>query len=412
MREPIQFIHAADLHLDSPFIGLKHLPARIVEILRESTFEAFSRLVTFAINRRVNFILLSGDLYDEADRSLKAQLKLKKEFERLKIANIDVYVIHGNHDHMGGQWLELEWPSNVHVFSSSKVEMKTYKKGEIPAANIYGYSYPTRVVQENISTYFEKSPHSSVYHIGMLHGSIEGDVEHDVYCPFKLKDLIAKDFDYWALGHIHKRQILHEDPLILYPGNIQGRNRKEVGEKGFYLVELTETSSQATFHSVEEVIWEKATLSINEETTLTMLIHQFEEYIEKIRMRNKSTLLSFEVIGAGDLSASLSSQQTIEDLIDTLNDAESDQVPFIWVVKIQNHTTLQQKENHELSSFFADLSKTAADFDTYNKSLEPLEQHPLYRKYINQFTVEERKQLLIKAERLLHQELLQHSGVK
>ena len=107
MKNSMTFIHAADLHLDSPFVGLKYLPTQLFERMRESTFLAFSRLITFAIKEQVDFVLLSGDLYDGEERSLKAQLRLKKEFDRLHAAGIEVYVIHGNHDHLGGKWLDL-----------------------------------------------------------------------------------------------------------------------------------------------------------------------------------------------------------------------------------------------------------------------------------------------------------------
>jgi DNA repair exonuclease SbcCD nuclease subunit len=413
MKNSITFIHAADLHLDSPFVGLKHLPSRLFEKIRESTFLAFSRLITFAIKEQVDFVLLAGDLYDEEERSLKAQLKLKKEFDRLYEAGIEVFVIHGNHDHMGGKWLDIQWPENVHVFSSKQVEMKVFRKNGLPLAYIYGYSYPTRSVIENMSSHYMKNDNTSVYHIGMLHGSIEGNNEHDVYCPFKLNELITKEFDYWALGHIHKRQLLHKsNPIIAYPGNIQGRHRKELGEKGFYLVEMNEDDATTSFISTEEVLWEEVKISINGINSISELMKQCEEMIEQVRLKQCSTCLTIVLTGTGIMADSIQSSETIQDLMDALNETEGENEHFVWIVKIENHTFQPVEEKHKLASFFTDLHTTVESYQLFETVIEPLTQHPIYRKYITEFTKEEQKQLLKEAEQLLHKELLQQNNSK
>lgn len=413
MKDSITFIHAADLHLDSPFVGLKHLPTRLFEKMRESTFLAFSRLITYAINEQVDFVLLAGDLYDEEERSLKAQLKLKKEFERLHEAGIDVYVIHGNHDHMGGKWLDLEWPENVHVFSSKQVEMKVFEKNEIPLAYIYGYSYPSRSVTQNMTQQYMKKDHTSVYHIGMLHGSIEGNNEHDVYCPFTVNELITKDFDYWALGHIHKRQLLHKNnPIIAYPGNIQGRHRKELGEKGFYHVEMNGEDSTASFIPAEEVIWEEVEISINGIGHISELIKKCESHKEQYRQKQHSTCLTIVLTGSGNLADSLQFSQTIQDLMEVINEAEGENNYFVWTVKIQNETLQPIGEKHKLASFFTDLHTTVENYQSFDAVIEPLTQHHIYRKYITEFSKEEQMQLLKEAEQLLHRELLQQNDSK
>lgn len=409
----IKFIHAADLHLDSPFIGLKHMPAKLFERVRESTFLSFSKIITCAINEKVDFILLSGDLYDEDERSLKAQLKLKKEFERLAVNNIQVFIIHGNHDHMGGKWLDLEWPENVHVFSSHKVEVKEYKKNQTPLAYIYGYSYPERAVHENMTSQYIKKENSNVFHIGMLHGSTEGNKEHDVYCPFKVNDLLAKDFDYWALGHIHKRQVLHEaHPVIAYPGNIQGRHRKETGKKGCYLVEMGAGSIRSTFVSTEVIRWEEIEVSIHECQNLSELIQACEQSIENLKRENKAICLTISFVESGELANELNSPDLIEDLFDVLNDQQNEQENFVWVVKIIDRTIKPRTASQKLSTFYNDLENTIKNYDKFDEVIEPLRKNPIFRKYIGSFTLEEQNQLLKKAEQLLHRELLKHQEQK
>lgn len=129
--ETVKFIHCADLHLDSPFVGLKTLPKPIYDEMKESTFHAFSNVVDLAIDEAVDFVIIAGDLYDGEDRSIRAQLFLKKELERLEKEDIHVFIIHGNHDHLGGKWTKVNMPFNAHIFKT-KAEMIPYttKNGE------------------------------------------------------------------------------------------------------------------------------------------------------------------------------------------------------------------------------------------------------------------------------------------
>lgn len=404
----IKFIHAADLHLDSPFVGLKHMPSKLFKRVRESTFRSFAKIIQFAIEEKVDFILLSGDLYDEDERSLKAQLRLKREFERLEEVGIQVFIIHGNHDHMSGKWIDLEWPANVHVFSSQYVEMKEFRRNGTPLAYIYGYSYPSRAVHENMVSQYKKKDNPSVYHIGMLHGSEEGNQEHDVYCPFRLNELIEKEFNYWALGHIHKRQILHEETaLIAYPGNIQGRHRKETGAKGCYFVEMEEGMTKNTFISTEEVLWEEVDVSIDGLQHFSELMHRCEHIIDMVRRKNKPVCLTISFTGSGVLANTLQQQDVAQDIVDTFNENEEDHENFVWIVKVTDQTLKPEEETQKVSTFYADLKKTVEKYEDFQEVVEPLLKNPIYRKYLNEFTLEEQKQLIREAEHFLHSELSQ-----
>ena len=205
---------------------------------------ALTNVVNAAIRHEFDFVILAGDLFDEQDRSIRAQTRLRKEMERLKEHEIEVFAVHGNHDHLNGDWVHIEMPDNVHIFPDH-VETKVYTT-QNTVVHLYGFSYPTRHLEDNhLSQYFKKE--GADFHIGILHGHYEGNSEHSRYASFTTKDLLEKKFDYWALGHIHKRQIIHNSPYISYPGNIQGRNRKEVGEKGCYLVKMSEQETNLEF---------------------------------------------------------------------------------------------------------------------------------------------------------------------
>ena len=210
----IRFIHTADLHLDSPFINLKYLPKELFEKIQESTFKAFEKVIDAAIEKDVDFVLIVGDLYDGEDRSIKAQARLKGQMERLQRANIYAFIIHGNHDHLSGNWITLDLPENVYIFKD-QVEMVPFFTKENCEVHLYGFSYPNRHVADRKVKDYQKIGDAD-FHIGLLHGFYEGSSSSTTkYAPFTKEELLQKKMDYWALGHIHKRQILHEnDPLL------------------------------------------------------------------------------------------------------------------------------------------------------------------------------------------------------
>src|SRR5690625_2514852 len=234
MGKDISFIHVADLHLDSPFQGLSHMPEHIFKEVRESTFVALDRLVRNAIHLQVDFVLIVGDLFDNERQSLKAQIRLRKAFEELEKHHINVYLSYGNHDHINGNIHSVTYPDNVYIFPSEQVSTFTYQKNGIPMVELHGFSYENRAVLTNKTAEYQANQQNALFHIALLHGSLQSNTEHDTYAPFQLSELVHSDFDYWALGHIHQRSILKEDPPIVYSGNTQGRHRKETNKTAEY----------------------------------------------------------------------------------------------------------------------------------------------------------------------------------
>src|SRR5699024_6754102 len=259
----ISFIDAADLHLDSPFKGLSHLPETIFQKMKESTFEALNLLVEKAIDKQVDFVLLVGDLFDNEKQSLKAQVKLRNACEELKRHDISVYLSYGNHDFTRGNSHPVTYPDNVFIFPDEHVTHFTYQKNGAAKAAIYGFSYENRSVTTKKADEYEIASKDIPFHIAMLHGSLYSNTDHDVYAPFRLSDLTDKDFDYWALGHIHQREVVKEDPPVVYPGNIQGRTSKEAGEKGCYHVELSARDASMTFLPLQSLEFNHRTADVS-----------------------------------------------------------------------------------------------------------------------------------------------------
>ncbi|MFX3635752.1 MAG: exonuclease SbcCD subunit D [Candidatus Pristimantibacillus sp.] len=367
MTVPFRFIHAADLHLDSPFRGMNKAPEPLKEKLMASTFTALRSLTETAIREQVDFIVLSGDLFDEADRSLRAQLLLVKEWEKLEEHGIAVFVIHGNHDPLNGSRAELKLPSSVTVFGSAEMEYRPAycRNGEL-AAFVYGQSYGTRHVTDNLAAAYTRSPEGP-FHIAMLHGNVNGDSSHDPYAPCSLEDLIGgKGFDYWALGHIHTRQILHEYPHVVYPGNIQGRNPRETGERGCYLVEVSaKREVKLSFVPLDEVRWLEAELSIAGISSEQQLLMRLEETIERLAIdgEGRSIMVRLMLNGRGGLHRKLSDSLIQRTLLEQLQDRPSSVGgTWTWVYAIEIHTAaeLQLLELADEDSFAGELYRLTA----------------------------------------------------
>jgi DNA repair protein SbcD/Mre11 len=396
----ISFIHAADLHLDSPMVGLKHLPANILSRVRESTFTALGKLTSAAIDNNVDFVILAGDLYDGEDRSLRAQSRFRNEMRKLSQKGIPVYVIHGNHDHLNGSWVHLDMPSNVHFFSSD-VEMKIFhtKRGE--KVHLYGFSYLQRHILDKRIDDYQKQERAD-FHIGILHGNEGGGTDHDNYAPFTIKDLHEKEFDYWALGHIHKRTILSETPPIIYPGNLQGRNKKEVGVKGCYCITLNELEAKKEFVATSDVVWEEVTVDAASAQSFQEIFQLCQITIERYRKAGIGTLLTMNLKNV-QLDDFQEKRVLDTDLLELLVDYENDEESFVWIVNLslEDNQQLDRKNLMKEADFFSELFATIDDFQNLEAALAPLYEHQMGRKYLKGLTEGEQKELLEKAEKLL-----------
>lgn len=347
----IKFIHAADLHLDSPFSGLKSLPKKIVEMIQQSTFQSLATIVYSAIHNQVDFVVFSGDIYDLEDRSVKAQVQFKKEMERLNKAKIPVYIIHGNHDFIGDEKLHLSLPENVKVFDTSVETVRMTTKGGESVA-VSGFSYGERWITERMITDYPKRHTQIDFHIGLLHGFQEGiNSEHARYAPFTLDELKEKGYDYWALGHIHVRSKVSDFPLAYYPGNIQGRNKKETGEKGYLMVELKKNASaEIEFYSSASIVWEKVVVDAVKLNDMDAIYKLIQESLPSIESAQFHYLISLELQVSEDIKDTLLKKISQDQFIEAHHFFEDAQ--FIWIA---NYKVSQIKSNHndsDLQSLF------------------------------------------------------------
>jgi DNA repair exonuclease SbcCD nuclease subunit len=246
------FLHAADIHLDSP---LKNLAAREeapVETIRGAARRAFDNLVQLAISEEVSFLLLAGDLYDGSWKDYNTGLFFIDRMRRLRQAGIRVFLVSGNHDAASRITKALRLPDNVVHFSSRSPQTVLLDDLEVA---IHGQSYPRRAVSENLAlAYPDPVPH--LFNIGLLHTALSGRPGHEPYAPCSQGDLIHKGYDYWALGHIHQREEVCRDPWILFPGNLQGRHIRESGPKGATMVRVENAQvSEVSARELDVVRW-------------------------------------------------------------------------------------------------------------------------------------------------------------
>ncbi|MFZ7945309.1 metallophosphoesterase family protein [Neobacillus sp. 19] len=402
----ISFIHAADLHLDSPMIGLKHLPANIFSRVKESTFTALKKLTAEAIEQQVDFLILAGDLFDGEDRSLRAQSRFRTEMLKLAEADIPVYVVHGNHDHLNGSWVHLDMPANVHVFHS-EVETKVLQTKSGEWVHLYGFSYATRhIFDRKIDDYIRVD--GADFHIGILHGNESTGIDHNNYAPFSVKDLHAKDFDYWALGHIHKRAVLSENPPIIYPGNIQGRNKKETGSKGFYHITLSEIDAKLDFIESSDIVWEELVINAESASSFHDVLRLCQTAISQVRKIQTGTLLRLSLKNI-QLADERETRSLHDDLMELLREDEKDEVSFVWIVElnITESFPIDKEQLKTEANFYAELFETIEQYDNVEHALAPLYEHSLGRRHLSQLSDAEEKELLEKAEKLLIELLYQ-----
>lgn len=399
----IRFLHTADLHLDTPFKGMAHFPVEHLEKLRNSTFQAFSNLIDYAIETKPDFIVIVGDIYDGENRSLRAQLKFQEGMEALKEAAIPVFLSYGNHDHLKGSWTRFDLPENVHVFKG-EIETKSITvRGE--TVNLYGFSYPERHVREAMIDFYPVAAESNGFHIGLLHGSIDGDESHAVYAPFTKTALLSKQYDYWALGHIHKRQHLNKEPPIVYPGNIQGRHRNEQGDKGFYEVTLSKKEANMQFVRTSTVIFGNLSIACGGIRHAGEWFDICEAALNAFQERSEAAIITLQMTEIDEEAAALFRQSSEEEWLDALRDHLQHHSPFIWINEIRYEREVVKNESMEalLNPVLSTINKW--EQEQWNVILSELYQHTRSIKYLDHLTTTDVKEIQAEAEKKLLIEL-------
>ena len=392
-------MHAADLHLDSPFTGLKTAaPENVASTLHSATFDAYENIINLCISEQVDALLIAGDIYDGADRSLRAQMKFVEGLQWLSAQGIRSFVCHGNHDPLDGWEARLTLPHGCHRFGATFEAVPMFED-DPGRAVVHGVSYPKRDVKANLVRRLEKVEPGPVS-IGLLHANVGGDPNHGAYAPCSLDDLAQTGIDYWALGHVHTRKVLSEQaPTVVYPGNPQGRHANRNRPQGClprrnrrFPVRSSSTSAPSMLSAGRGFRWTSPPLE-TEQKLLDSLDRCLEEASE--RAERRSVVVRVTLSGRGPLYHSLRRPDLIEELLEEVNGQWVDQSPFVWCERIENETAspFNRGERLQGSDFVADLlrlcdqAQTDADMrKRLQDSLPDLFDHRTYKRHLRDVT--------------------------
>lgn len=364
-----KFLHAADIHLDSPLRGLDRYEGCPSDEIRGATRRALDNLVELAITERVAFVLIAGDVYDGDWKNHDTGLRFVQRMTRLREAGIPVYLIRGNHDAQNKMTYDLRLPDNV---TSLKVERPETCVLEHLPVKIHGQGFASqRVCDDLASRYPAADP--GCWNLGLLHTSVDGREGHGHYAPCTVESLRLKGYGYWALGHIHKREILDErDGPIAFPGNIQGRNIRESGAKGCLLVTVEgDHHASCEFRSLDVLRWENCRLDASDAFNLDDVAGLFEEALPGLVDGADGRLLALrvEIIGktpAHDRLVARSDRVGL-DLRAVANDRGSGRV---WVEKVKVRTRSPRLGNGESDGPFEEIDRLLDELRLDDRRLE------------------------------------------
>lgn len=363
----MKFIHAADLHLDSPLLALQRRDPRQVERMRRATREAFTRLVDLCIDERAAFLVIAGDLYDHDNPNMQVAVFLRRELRRLQAKGIRCVVIKGNHDAGNKITSALQLPDNTRVLGDRAPETVVFDDLPVRVA-VHGRSFPPGPVADNLAASYP-APLAGACNVGLLHTSLAGSADHDVYAPCTVEELTSRGYDYWALGHIHRRAVMSREPFVVFPGNLQGRHAREIGAKGCYVVEVDGAGRpvQASFRALDVVRWLRAELDLTGEAGEAGLGERLRAALEQAWREAEGRAAAVRVVLAGRTPLSDMTlrrpdrvRQTVLELADEI--AGDD----MWIEKIVNHTAPPAgvAAPHEAQELIAIMEELAGDAAT------------------------------------------------
>jgi exonuclease SbcD len=357
-----RFIHCADLHIDSPLRGLEADPDAPVSRIRNATRDAFVNLVGYAIANRVDFVLAAGDLYDGEWQDWRTGQFLIKEVSRLSKAHIPFIAISGNHDAESVITRQIKLLDPAHQFGADKAGTWPIEHLDVL---IHGQSFKTAAVKDDLSKHYP-TRFEGKFNIGLLHTNVDGRPGHEKYAPSDLNALRNRGYQYWALGHVHTRAILAEEPYwVVYPGNLQGRHIREIGSRGAYLVTVTdrEINTPPKFVPFDTVRWELLSVNVSGapdlDAALSIARNRLAEAVEDIGDR----LLAARVQFTGATPAFAALNQRPGDIKERLRIETQflGGLDNIWIESVVVNVTPPKTEDASLGLLEAEIESLKAE---------------------------------------------------
>jgi DNA repair protein SbcD/Mre11 len=380
--QPFRFLHTGDLHLDSPFEGVSAAaPTPVVAVLRDATTEAWRNVVRTAIEERVDFVVVAGDVFENHSPTLLGQTRFRDGLAELAERGIASFVVHGNHDPLDGRsWApSLAFPSLTHRFGTSAVESVPALRDGREIARVYGRSFDRSAVTANYAAGYHREA-DAPFAIGLLHTNVGDRPGHGNYAPCSIDDLRASGMDYWALGHIHKPGVvIAADPLAIYCGIPQGRDPGELGPRGCFLVDVNATGTpSARFVATDTVRWQHVEQAIDGMADDESLQRSLRAALADAGQaaHGRSLIVRLRLTGRGDLHGALRRGGYLDNLLELLNEEMASAPPFAWVESIRDATrpSIDLVARRATPDFVGDFLRTAESARRAERTTDP-EQH-------------------------------------
>lgn len=415
----VRYIHAADLHLDTPFQGLAREAAQsghLSRIMQDATFTALERLFRFCEEKRPDFLVLAGDIYNQENYSAKAQLALRDGCRRLDALGIRVFMAHGNHDPLSSRLTAIHWPENVTVFGPD-VESRLVEKDSQPLALVHGISHAGPRENRNLAQLFRRDDTQAVFQLGVLHCTVEGEAKGDRYAPCSLDDLRRSRLDAWALGHIHQRRQWEEESFIAYSGNAQGLHINETGPRGCLLVTACPREGgwrcDSEFLRLGPVEWQKLELPLDAVDSLDALEDRLTRLLEEnagaLDGSCEALIARVTLTGRTPLDEQLRKAETCADLQERLLHLAANS-PRIWLkdLIVETRPLLDEAEYRRREDLLGETMRLIDEMRRHPEqfaelgeaALSPLFNHARMRKALAPPDTEESRRLLDEAQRL------------
>ncbi len=370
----MKIVHAADLHLDSPLRGLTEYEGAPVLEVRSATRRALSSLVDLCLTESAQLLVLAGDLYDGDFKDFSTALFFTAQMARLRESGTQVVWIRGNHDAANRMTTHLQVLPHVRELATSHPETVVFERWGVA---VHGQGYASRELRDNLAALYPE-PRAGLFNLGLLHTALDGREGHAPYAPCVSSQLLAKGYEYWALGHVHQREVVHRDPWIVFPGNLQGRHIKECGPKGCMLLDVQDARVEsARFCVLDHVRWEACDVDLSEVEHLDDVLDRASSGMRQLREDAGGRTLSLRVRLIGETRAHSLLVQQRERIENELR-ARSLEMGDVYLERIQFATRSRLVagsllERHDaVGDLFRSLERMAEDSDHVKEMWEVL----------------------------------------
>ena len=343
-----KFVHSADIHLDSPLRGLQRYEGAPADEIRRASRHALENLVQLAIDQSAAFVLIAGDLYDGDWKDHRTGLYFVSQMVRLREAGIPVVLIAGNHDAANKMTRTLPMPDNVRLLDHKRPETVSFD--DLGVA-IHGQSFATGAVMEDLSAGYPAAM-GGVLNIGLLHTCATGREGHLPYAPCTLEGLQSKHYDYWALGHAHRQEVLSSEPYVIFSGNIQGRHIRESGPKGCLLVHVDDQHRlRPEFRPLDVFRWERCWVDASGAETSPELLDRLRLRLAELVAEADGLPLAVRVELSGPCGAHRQLAAKPQQWINEIRSAAIDVgAGNLWIEKVHTATSLPVSLDDALAS--------------------------------------------------------------